>query len=297
MQAGLRTTLFVPGDRPTRIAKALSCGADAVAVDLEDAVAESVKAQARETAVATLLSCDTSAVSLLIRVNGMRTPHVQQDVSALVPVLAGLAAVILPMAESADDVAELSALLGQAERDAGVEVGRTRLLVTTETAAGILSAREIAAASDRVFTLLFGSADLSNELALQPTPEGLEFATARSMVVLAAAAAHLQQPMDGPYLALDDDEGLATSARAARLLGFGGKALIHPAQLPIVARIFAPAVDELAWAHRVDAAFTDAERAGRSAVRLTDGTFVDYPVAHRARALLATALAPAEGSV
>lgn len=294
MEVRLRTTLFVPGDRPARVMKALTFGAEAVAVDLEDAVAESVKAQARAQAVATLLATDSCAVSLMVRVNGMRTPHAREDVSALAPVLSRLAAVILPMAESADDVVEVSGLLEQAEREAGVEAGRTRLLVTTETAAGILSAREIAAASDRVLTLLFGSADLSNELALHPTPEGLELTTARSMVVLAAAAAHRQQPVDAPYLVLDDDEGLATSARAARSLGFGGKALIHPAQLPVVARIFAPTAEELAWAHRVDEAFTEAERAGRSAVRLTDGTFVDYPVAHRARALLAPAAA--EGS-
>lgn len=286
MELGLRTTLFVPGDRPSRIANAVSCGAGAVAVDLEDAVAEAVKAQARGTAVATLLDIDTSGVSLMVRVNGVRTPHIAEDVTVLTPVLSRLAAVILPMAESADDVVQLSELLAQAETDAGVEVGRTRLLATTETAAGILSAREIADASDRVLTLLFGSADLSHELGVAPTAEGAELATARSMVVLAAAAAHLPKPVDGPYLVLDDDEGLERSTQAAQRLGFGGKAVIHPAQLATVARTFTPTADELTWARQVDQAFTEAEREGRSAVRLADGTFVDYPIAHRARALL-----------
>ena len=291
MEPSLRTALFVPGDRPSRIRKALSSGAEAVAVDLEDAVAESVKDQARETAVAALLDADTSAVSLMVRVNGMRTAHVGEDVEALAPILKRLTAVILPMVVSADDVLELSELLDRAEVDAGVDVGRTRVLATTETAAGVLSAREIAAASHRVLTLLFGSADLSNELGVEPTAAGAELAAARSMVVLAAAAAGVRKPLDGPYLILDDEEGLETSTQTARRLGFGGKAVIHPGQLPTVARTFAPSADEIAWARRVDQAFAEAEREGRSAVRLSDGTFIDYPIAYRARALL-DALAP-----
>lgn len=287
MHATPRTTLFVPGDRPSRIFKAVASGADAVAVDLEDAVAESVKAQARQTAVATLLDVEDSAASLVVRVNGVRTPHLADDVRALTPLLPRLAALILPMVESAEEVVHLSELLEAAEVDAGVEVGRTRVLATTETAAGITSAREIAAASERVLTLLFGSADLSNELGVQPTADGAELATARSMVVLAAAAAHVRKPIDGPYLVLDDETGLETSTRAARRLGFGGKAVIHPTQLPAVSRVFAPTRDELDWARQVDEAFTEAELEGRSAVRLSDGTFIDYPIAHRARALLA----------
>lgn len=286
VEAAYRTTLFVPGDRASRIGNAVACGADAVAVDLEDAVAESVKAEARETAVATLLGLDTPGVSVMVRVNGIRTPHVRDDVAALTPLLSRLAAVILPMAESADDVAELSVLLSRAEAEAGVEVGRTRVLATTETASGVLAAREIAGASSRVLTLLFGSADLSNELGVEPTAEGAELATARSTVVLAAASARLPKPLDGPYLVLDDDEGLETSTRTARRLGFGGKAVIHPSQLPTVARAFAPTPEELAWARQVDEAFTEAEREGRSAVRLADGTFIDYPIAYRARTLL-----------
>lgn len=282
-----RTTLFVPGDRPSRIANAVASGADSVTVDLEDAVAESVKDQARMTAIDALLELDTSPVSLMVRVNGMATRHVSNDVLALGPLLSRLAAVILPMTESADEVVAFSELLTQAEADAGVEVGRTRVVATTETAAGVLAAREIAASSARIVTLLFGSADLSNELGVNPTPEGSELATARSMVVLAAAAARVQRPLDGPYLTLDDEPGLEESSVVARRLGFGGKATIHPSQLPTVIRVFSPTAEQLAWARRVDEAFTVAETTGRSAVRLDDGSFIDYPVAYRARALLA----------
>lgn len=286
MEPLTRTLLFVPGDRSSRILNALSCGADAVAVDLEDAVATSGKREARETTVSVLSGADTSMTTLMVRVNGVRTPYLTDDVAALSRLLGRLDAVILPMAESADDVAYLSELLRTAEAEAGVGIGSTRVVATTETAAGVLAAREIAAASDRLLTLLFGSADLSNELEVEPTPAGRELATARSMVVLATAAAHLRKPVDGPYLVLDDEAGLEESTRTARRLGFGGKAVIHPAQLATVGRAFAPTIEELAWARRVDEAFTEAERAGRSALRLDDGTFIDYPVAHRARALL-----------
>lgn len=281
-----RTALFVPGDRPSRIANALSCGAEAVVVDFEDAVAEAVKREARESAVRTLVDADTSAVAVMVRCNAAGTPHLAEDIPALASLLTRLAAVVLPMVESVGDVHTLDELLVRAEADAAVVPGRTRVVVTVETAAGVLAARKIAAASPRVLTLLFGSADLSNQLGVTPTSGGDELATARSTVVLAAAAAGVVKPLDGPYLVLDDDEGLKAATVTARRLGFGGKVVIHPAQLPTVARVFTPTEAELTWAREVDGAFTEAEREGRSAVRLRDGTFVDYPVAYRARALL-----------
>lgn len=288
MGSALRTLLFVPGDRSSRIAKAVSCETDAVAVDLEDAVAEDVKAQARKTAVDVLLELDTSAVSVMVRVNGIRSPHISEDVACLEPLLARLSAVILPKAESPEDVRALAELLDRAERNAGVEAGRTRVLATAETAAGVLEARHIAA-SDRMLTLLFGSADLAAQLQVVPTPDGCELLHARSAVVLAAAAAGLPRPLDGPYLNFDDAEGLEQSARSARHLGFGGKAVIHPSQLSTVRSTFAPTAEELIWARAVDQAFSQGEREGKAAVRLADGTFIDYPIARRARALLARA--------
>lgn len=281
-----RTLLFVPADRPDRIAKAVASGADAVAVDLEDALSEARKQVGRSLAAAALGDVTDAAVSLVVRVNAIGTPHVAADIAGLTPVLDRLTAVLLPKAESRDDVQELSALLERAETASGVAVGRTRILATTETAAGVLAAREIASASERVLTLLFGPADLSSELGLEPTAAGAELATARSTVVLAAAAARVAQPIDGPHLVLHDDDGLETSALTARRLGFGGKACLHPAQLPIVARVFAPSDEEIAWARQVDQVFSEAERQGHAAVRLPDGTFVDPPVAQRARSLL-----------
>lgn len=286
MRSVCHTLLFVPGDRPSRIENAFACGAHGVAVDLEDAVAESAKDAARATAVQALQQVTAGTAAVLVRVNAMTTPHAAADVSALAPILDRVDAVVLPKAESAAEVHLLADLLERAERDRGLEPGATRILATTETAAGVLAATEIAAASARVWTLLFGSADLSNELGVTPTPEGTELLVARSTVVLAAAAAGLTRPLDGPYLRLDDEEGLRVSAAGARGLGFGGKAVIHPAQLATVAHQFAPTEAELAWAAEVSSVFNAAEQQGRGTARLPDGTFIDYPVAHRARAIL-----------
>jgi citrate lyase subunit beta/citryl-CoA lyase len=137
--------------------------------------------------------------------------------------------------------------------------------------------------------LSFGPADLSRELGITPTSDGDEFLFARSQLVLAAAAANCPPPVDGPYLDLDDDDGLIRSARQARRLGFSGKQVIHPSQIATVARAFAASAAEIDWARTVDAAFTAAEAQGVSSIRLPDGTFVDYPVAQRARAILAGA--------
>jgi citrate lyase subunit beta/citryl-CoA lyase len=281
-----RNALFVPGDRPDRIAKALTSGAEAVVVDLEDAVAESAKDQARASAVRSLSEVPETGAVVMVRCNAVGTSHFAADVAALAPLLGRLAAVVLPMVAGPRDVEALDEELRRLEEAASVEPRSTRIVPTVETAAAVLDARAIAGASPRVLTLLFGSADLSHQLGVTPTAAGAELATARSSVVLAAAAAGVGRPLDGPYLVLDDQEGLETSARTARDLGFGGKGLIHPAQLPTVSRLFSPTAEEIAWAREVDAAFSSAERNGRSAVRLADGTFVDYPVAYRARALL-----------
>ena len=132
-----------------------------------------------------------------------------------------------------------------------------------ETARGVLAAREIAESSPRLRTFIFGPADLGKELGVEPTADGFEHLHARSAIVLAARAAGKEGPVDGPYLKLDDDEGCAVSSAWARRLGFQGKVVLHPRQLPIAAAAFAPGERELAWAREVDRAFAEAEAAWR----------------------------------
>lgn len=283
----LRTLLFVPGDRPDRIPKAAAAGADGIAIDLEDAVASSHKEAARRAAAESLAALPPDGPIVTVRINAVDTGLAEADVDALEPVLGSVDLVIVPMCSSPAAVREAAALLGRAERRAGLEPGRTRIIPLVETATGIADARDIAAADERVHTLAFGPADLSRELGVAPTADGEELFVARCQLVLAAAAAARPQPIDGPHLDLDDAEGLARSAAKARRLGFGGKQVLHPRQVPVVAAAFAPTAEELRWAGQVDEAFRAAEAAGVSSIRLDDGTFVDYPIAHRARALLA----------
>jgi citrate lyase subunit beta/citryl-CoA lyase len=278
----LRTALFAPGDRPDRVKKALRGQADAVVIDLEDAVATSEKETARDLVTQTLDTAVSGSVpALYIRVNAVDTPWFEDDLDACRAVGRSLHGVVLPKAAAAADV--LRVVQGLKNLD------HLRVLPIVESAEGVLNAYAVAASSDRVETLLFGAADLSTELRVQTTPDGDELLLARSQVVLAAAAAGRRRPLDGPYLRLDDVAGLQRSSAHAKRLGFGGKAVIHPAQLAPVTAAFTPADIEVDWARRVHEAFARAEAAGQGSIRLDDGTFVDYPVARRARSILADA--------
>ncbi|OLT01955.1 hypothetical protein BJF90_30135 [Pseudonocardia sp. CNS-004] len=266
-----RTLLFVPGDRPDRIGKAIGSAADAVAVDLEDAVAPSDRAAARASVLDAVRACEPRP-NLFLRVNPIDGADFADDLATATQLRTHLAGVLLPKAESADQIHRLDDLLG----------GGPAVLPIVETARGVLAAPEIAAASPRVATLLFGTLDLAADLGVTPTVEGRELLHARSQVVLATAAAGLPGPLDGPHAALDDTDGLVRASALARELGFSGKIVLHPRQLEPVRAAFAPTTEELARAREI----VEAGRGARGAFRLADGTFVDAPVLRRAAALL-----------
>lgn len=184
-----------------------------------------------------------------------------------------LAAVVLPKA-TPEAVAEL-------DREG------PPVVAIVESALGLRLAHETAAAP-RVAALLLGAADLGAELRLEPRPDGLEILYARSKVVADSAAAGIRPPFDVVHLDVRDLPGLEASARFARSLGFRGKACIHPDQVPVVNRVFAPEAADVEWARRVVDAFEQGEREGRGAVAL-EGTMVDLPVVERARKVLAEA--------
>jgi citrate lyase subunit beta/citryl-CoA lyase len=276
----VRSVLFVPGDRPDRIATAHSRGADAVVVDLEDAVAEAGKERARQ-AIPDWARTLPRAAATLVRVNAVETKHFFLDMAALAPSLHRIDGIVLPKTASADDVGVLARELDR--------LGPTRpvwIMPIVETADGIFNCREIAKASDRVLTLMFGAADLAAEVGARLSPDGGELAYARSHVVLAAAAARVRAPLDGPYLTLEDPGGLAVAARSARRLGFGGKGVIHPAQIEAVHAEFGASTSELDWARSVLRAYAVAEASGSGVARLADGTFVDKPMTLAAQRLL-----------
>lgn len=286
MSAPIRTLMFASANDRERSLKAIRIGASAVCLDLEDAVAKSEKAVAREVVTGTLADPSVDGANVHVRINGVATEFSEDDLNALGPSLPRLVGILVPMVESADEIRHVAARLDALEAEHGVDAGTIRLIAIAETAKGVLAAADIAASSPRLRTLLLGPADLSHDLGVELTADGYELFHVRSQLVLAARAAGLEGPIDGPFLGLKDDEGTRTSAHWAKRLGFQGKMVLHPQQLPVVASVFAPTEEEVAWARAVDEAFTKAEAEGVSSLKLDDGTFVDYPVAYRARAIL-----------
>jgi citrate lyase subunit beta / citryl-CoA lyase len=277
-----RTLLFVPANHPGRVARALNSRADGAVIDLEDAVAARSKDAAR--AQLAHLPAAESRAQVFVRVNAP-VDELAKDLESLRPSFGRLSGLLLPKAESAAAVRLLvDSLAGLSPAEKGFR--GPAIIPVIETAKGVLNATEIASASPSVRQLLFGPADLAAELGITPTAEGQEFWHARAHIVLVSAAAGLPGPLDGPHLRLDDAEGLAVSARAARQLGFSGKCVIHPQQIDLVNDIFGTSAAELAWAHDVVSAFDAAAASGQGVARTPDGTFVDAPVAARARQLI-----------
>ena len=260
-----RTLLFVPGNRPERFAKAAATAADLVIVDLEDAIPEESKATARD-AAAQWLSADGRAA---VRVNGTKSIHFEQDVTALTA-LPGLRAVVVPMADDPAALADLHHRLG-----CDVEI-----VALIETALGVVRAVEVAF-TPGVNRLAFGHLDFAADIDSSIEDEAMLMA--RSTLVVVSRAAGLPGPVDGVTTGLDDPAVPAADAARARGLGFAGKLCIHPSQVEAVNAAFSPSGEEIAWAHRIIEATTVG-----GAVRL-DGHMVDPPVIHKAQVILARA--------
>ena len=259
----VRSLLFAPGDDERKLAGALASEADGVVADLEDAVAPGEKATARESVA--------RVGPRMVRVNGAGTPWFADDLAMVAEL--SLDAIVLPKA-TPESVAAL-----------GPE--GPPVIAIVETAQGLRLAYETAR-SPRVVALVLGAVDLGAELGLEPRPDGLEILHARSKVVLDSAAAAIRPPFDIVHRGLDDDGGLEEECRLARSLGFRGKACIHPRQVPIVNRVFAPSEAEVEWARQVVEAYEQGIGEGRGVLAL-NGSMVDLPVVERARRVLAEA--------
>ena len=277
-----RSILFVPGDRPERYGKALAAGADAICIDLEDAVAPGRKDRARKAAARFLAARPrvgtrtSSPKPLIVRVNDMTSSEGERDTTALAA-CPPPDAFMLPKVRTGADVRDAACRLHAA---AG-------LFPLIETARGLENAGEIAAC-DSVAGLAFGGFDLSVELGAEPVWEALLYA--RSRVVHAAALAGLDA-VDMPSRDFSEMSGLREEATRARRLGFTGKVAIHPAQVPVIHEVFTPAPEEVERAR----AILEADRgAGGSAVAL-DGRMVDRPVVEAARRVLHRARGPTSG--
>jgi citrate lyase subunit beta / citryl-CoA lyase len=269
-----RSVLFMPGSNARALEKARTLPADALILDLEDAVAPEAKVEARDRVLAAVRAGGYGRRELIVRVNGPGTPWGPDDLAAVVD--AGVDAVLLPKVESADAVTAATSVLGPA----------AVVWCMLETPRGILNAPTIAAAP-QVAALVMGTSDLGKDLHARPTRDRLPLLTSLELCVLAARAAGITA-LDGVHLDLDDEHGFAAACRQAADLGFDGKTLIHPRQVATANEVFAPAASEVDWARRVIAAHGDAVARGHGVVVL-DGRLVENLHVEDARRVLALA--------
>ena len=285
----LRSLLYVPGHRRDLIEKAPRFGADALILDLEDAVPAAEKANARRTVAAAIPDLARQGITPIVRVNDLTTGLTADDVMSCA--VAGLAAIRIPKVESAETVREVDRLLGLAEASADLPAGSIDLMPTVETAAGYYFAYAIATASPRV-SVLSGSAlrggDTQRSIGYRWTPEGLERLFLRSKFLLEARAAGLRWVLMTSWSDIKDLDGLRRDAEFNRQLGYTGMVVIHPSHVPVVNEVFRPTEEELTYWRGLIAAMDEAERAGLAAVTY-QGEMVDIAMVKTARDVIALA--------
>lgn len=288
----MRSLLFVPGDNARMLAKALASVADAIVIDLEDSVAETGKAAARDLARGFLADALPLAdrPRLLVRINALTTEHWRHDLAAVMP--AGPEAIMLPKPRSGADVTELSRAIERHEQAAGRQIGATGIVaIATERAASLLAMPSYVGASARLEALAWGTEDLSAELGATSAHDddgalSSPFRLARDLCLITATAADVDA-IDQVYTALRDNGGLEREARAAARDGFRGKMAIHPDQIEIINAAFTPKAGEIAAARDLIHAF--AERGDAAGAFEHHGRMVDAPHLARAKRLLARA--------
>lgn len=267
----IRSFLFAPGSNETVMEKAVNAGADAVILDLEDAVAVAEKEKARQ-AVTDMVTRGRS-MRIYVRINSWGSPWCLKDLEAAIA--ANATGIVLPKAE---DPAVVRRVADYLEPD-------QELIPLVETALGVLRANEIALASSKVMRLAFGAIDFTLDIGTTYSQSGTELFQARSMLVLACRAAGINPPVDTVNPNLNDIHALTSELNLVKQLGMFGKLSIHPKQLGPIHSAFTPSSTEIEQAHQVIKAFEKAEAEGIASIQL-DGKFIDYPVVARARKIL-----------
>jgi len=291
----LRSWMFVPGDRQKMIDKALALPVDAILLDIEDGVAPAAKEIARKQIAESLDGIAAQkkenpsyrTPARYVRINAVGHERMNADVEYVIrPALEGLA---VPKVETPEQVNAVEKILDEREPKMGMARGSVRLLLALESPRGLFNAYAIAASSPRVIGLMFGAEDFSRELSLPLRREGeaVDLIYARSAMVTAAAAAHVQA-VDGVWPNFQDIEGLKKFALQSRRLGFSGMSLIHPAQINEVNAAFTPTAEEVDYCRRVVQAFDDARARGEGAIAF-GGQLLDMPIVDRARQTIALA--------
>ena len=285
----MRSFLFVPSDSEQKLAKGASSGADALILDLEDSVALSNKETARANAAAYLKSAGKSGPKLCVRMNALDTPLWKDDLKSVATFAPY--AILVPKTISGACVATVGDYLTTLETEAGLPIGKIKLFcVATETAASMFNLGTYGGSSERLFAMTWGAEDLAAALGARDNKDDAgnytgPYQMARTLTLLGAVTAGVI-PLDSIYKDFRDEAGLEREARAAARDGFTAKMAIHPAQVPIINRVFTPSEEDLAHARAVIDVF---DKAGDVGVVALDGVMLDIPHLKQARALLARA--------
>jgi citrate lyase subunit beta/citryl-CoA lyase len=265
--------------------KAVHSGADAVIIDLEDAVALTEKTETRSKVRDKVL--EHADKTIIVRVNGLNTPFFEGDLETVIT--GDLVGIMVPKVEGADDIHEIHRRLLGVEKAKGLPLGSVSIVPLIESALAVQNVFHIVSGDTnprRVSTVAFGAADYTADLGIEMTRHGEELAYPRSRIAIACRAAGVNPPLDTPYMIdLKDIQGLIGDAKRAKELGFQGKLCIHPNQIEPCHAVFSPTKEEVFYAKRVVQAFEEVEAKGIAAIQL-DGRFIDYPVVERSRRIL-----------
>ncbi|HEY1689115.1 MAG TPA: CoA ester lyase [Solirubrobacteraceae bacterium] len=281
-----RSTLFVPATRPQWLERAVDSPADAIIVDLEDAVPEPAKQTARRNAEAYLHTLIDAGRDVYVRINPVTTPHWLADLEAVVQ--PGLVGIAVPKIYRTREMFAVAEVLSALESERGIEPGATDMQPLLETALGMHSAFEILSSSARVHSCFAGSArdgDANRELGFQWSKAGDETFTLRATLLMQARAAGVRYPISGTWVDIADHDGLAAFAQQSAALGYTGMYVIHPGHIEIVNRAFTPSVEQLQRYRAIVAEFERAMHAGHGAATF-EGGMIDAAMVSQAEEFL-----------
>jgi citrate lyase subunit beta/citryl-CoA lyase len=279
--------MFLNAQRPALMKDAYIFGPDSVILDLEDAVAENQKDAARFALFNNLASVDYCGVERVVRINGLGTPHWREDVRA--SVAGGAEAIRIPKCERAEDVKTIDDAVSAAEGEFRREAGSTAIMAAIESPRGVINALEICEASPRLFGVAISGGDFRAEMRTKRYPSGVEMASARGAVLIAARAAGVQC-FDTVFTDLDDMDGFREETVMIREMGFDGKSVIHPRQIAITHEVFTPPARDVMEAERVLRGLSEHARDGVG-VFTVGGKMVDIAFLRGAERTIALAKA------
>lgn len=273
--------LFVPGNDPGKLLNAGIYHPDSIVFDLEDAVSIHEKDAARDL-VKNAIKYNEYPCEIGVRVNHISTPYGYDDLAEILKVCPDF--IRLPKAEDEEDIVKVDTLISQAEQKYGYEPGRIKMILTIETAKGIMNSYKLAITSKRVVAIGIGAEDLTADLKTTRTKTGQEIFFARNYLLLSARAAGIQA-IDNVFADVMDIEGFMADVRMGKQLGFDGKSVIHPKHVALVHQIYAPTENEIVKAQQILAAYQQA-LANKSGVIALNGKMIDGPIVARAERVL-----------